>query len=132
MLPRSWKKLFNSGVKIPKKMRLCIECKIKTLCTTCDKQVNENKEFETKLDLLKREAPNDFGHMLLYYKMKFSTFCTKSSNIYSCFLLFVIYTLAIFLNISKVYVFNLRSIKRQQNEHLTCILLNVLTIVTCN
>ena len=30
---------------IPKKMRVCNECKDGILCTTCNNQVNENKEF---------------------------------------------------------------------------------------
>ena len=34
-------------------------------------------------------------------------------------LLFILYTLANFFNFSKVYVFNLRSIDQQQDEHLT-------------
>ena len=33
-------------------------------CMTCDNQVNENKEFEANLTLLKRKAPNQFGFML--------------------------------------------------------------------
>ena len=28
----------------------------------------KKKEFEANLNLLKREAPNDFGYMLPYYK----------------------------------------------------------------
>ena len=67
MLPRSWKKSFNNGVVIPVKMRRCNECKNKILCTTCNNQVNENKEFEAILNLIKREAPNQFGHMLPYF-----------------------------------------------------------------
>ena len=38
------------------------------LCTTRNNEVNENKEFEANLNLLKRQAPNEFGHMLPYYK----------------------------------------------------------------
>ena len=67
MLPRSWKKSFNNGIIIPTKMRQCNECKDGILCTTCKNIINENKEFEANLNLLKREKPNDFGHMLPYY-----------------------------------------------------------------
>ena len=104
-----------------KKMRRCNTCKDGILCITCNNQINENKEFEANLNLLKRDR---FGHMLPYYVIEFSTFCTKSSIIYSCFLLFILYTLANFFNFSKVYVFNFCSIKRQQDEHLTFLLSN--------
>ena len=67
MLPRSWKKSFNSGVIIPTKMRQCNACKDGILCATCNNQMNENTEFEAILILLKREKPNDRGHMLPYY-----------------------------------------------------------------
>ena len=48
-------------------MRRCNECENKILCTTCNNQVNENKEFEVHLNLLKRKAPEQFGHMLRYF-----------------------------------------------------------------
>ena len=67
MLPRSWKKSFNNGFIIPTKMRQCNECKDGILCTTYNNLINENKEFEANLNLLKRETPNDFGYMLPYY-----------------------------------------------------------------
>ena len=124
MLPGSWKKTFNNGVTIPKKMRFCNECDDEKMCNKCKNQINENKEFEAKLNEIKRHQPNDFGHLLPYYVIKFSTFCTKSSIIYSCFLLFILYTLANFFNLSKVYVFELHSINRQQTEHLTFLLWN--------
>ena len=66
-LPRSWRKSFNSGVIIPKKMRFCKECKDGILCTTCNKQINEKKEFEANLNELKRHPPKEFGYMLPYY-----------------------------------------------------------------
>ena len=47
-----------------KKMRQCNKCKDGILCTTCNNQVNENKDFEANLILLKRKAPNQLGHML--------------------------------------------------------------------
>ena len=49
-------------------MRRCNECKDEILCKTCDNQINENTEFEANLSLLKREAPNQFGYMLPYFK----------------------------------------------------------------
>ena len=125
MLTKSWKKSFNNRIIIPTKIRQCNECEDGLLFTTRNIQTNENKEFEANLNLIKREAPNEFGYMLPYYKMYFSTFCIKSSIIYSCVLLFTLYTLANFFNSSKVYVFSLRSIKRQKDEHLTCLLLHV-------
>ena len=69
MLPRSRKKSFNNGIVIPTKMRHCNACKDGILCAACNNQINENKEFEANLNLLKREKPNDFGQMLLYYKI---------------------------------------------------------------
>ena len=126
MLPRSRKKSFDSGIIIPTKMRFCNECNDRKMCDKCNNQINENKAFEANLNEMKGHPPNEFGHMLPYYIIYFSTFCTKSSIIYSCFLLFIIYTLANFFNLSKVYVFKLRSINRQQTEHLTSLLLNVL------
>ena len=67
MLPRSWKKSFNNGIVIPTKMRHCNACKDGILCITCNNLLNENKEFEANLNLLKRDVPNQFGHMLPYY-----------------------------------------------------------------
>ena len=67
MLPRSWKKSFDSGIIIPVKMRFRNECNGKKTCDKCNNQINENKEFEANLNELKRHAPNDFGHMLPYY-----------------------------------------------------------------
>ena len=49
-------------------MRHCNECNDKILCEKCNNQVSESKEFEAILNLLKRQAPNQFGHMLSYYK----------------------------------------------------------------
>ena len=69
MLPRSWKKSFNNGVIIPTKMRNCNACKAGMLCVTCNNKINENKQFEANLNLLKRHPPNDFGYMLPYYKI---------------------------------------------------------------
>ena len=48
-------------------MRLCKECKDGILCTTYNNKVKENEEFETNLNLLKRDVPNQFGHMLPYF-----------------------------------------------------------------
>ena len=53
---------------IPTKMRICNECNDKIMCSKCKIQVNENKEFEVYLNLIKRQAPNQFGHMFPYFK----------------------------------------------------------------
>ena len=67
ILPRFWKESFENGVIIPTKLRDCNTCKDGILCITCNNQINENKEFEANLNLLKRDVPNRFGHMLPYY-----------------------------------------------------------------
>ena len=67
MLPRSWKISFDNGVVIPKKLRFCNKCNNIKMCDICNNQINENKEFEANLNLLKRDKPNDCGHMLPYY-----------------------------------------------------------------
>ena len=66
-IPLSWKKSFSHGVVIPHKMRNCNKCRKDILCDDCDKLVNQNKEFSANLNELKREKPNDFGHMLPKY-----------------------------------------------------------------
>ena len=48
-------------------MRFCNGCDDKKVCNKCNNQINENKEFEANLNLLKRKAPNEFGYMLPYY-----------------------------------------------------------------
>ena len=48
-------------------MRFCNECKDEILCTTCNNQINENKEFEAHLNESKRHPLNEFGHLLPYY-----------------------------------------------------------------
>ena len=63
----SWKKPFSQGVVIPHEMRNCNKCTKDVLCDECDKLVNERKEFSATLNELKRQPPNDFGHMLPKY-----------------------------------------------------------------
>ena len=63
-VPLSWKKLFSQGVVIPHKMRNCSKYSKDQLCDSCDILVNRRKEFSANLNELKRERPNDFGHML--------------------------------------------------------------------
>ena len=72
MLPRSWKKSFDSGIIIPTKMRFCNECNDNKMCVKCNNHIIENKEFEANLNLLKRNALNEFGHMLPYYKILYN------------------------------------------------------------
>ena len=64
LLPNSWKKSFNNGIVIPTKMRHCNECKDGILCTTCNNQINEDKEIAANLNLIKRHPPNELGRML--------------------------------------------------------------------
>ena len=66
-VPLSWKKSFSQGVVIPHKMRNCSECKRDILCDGCDKLVNQRKEFSAILNEMKRQPPNEFGHMLPKY-----------------------------------------------------------------
>ena len=49
-------------------MRFCKECSKEKYCDRCNNRSNENKDFETNLNLLKREAPNEFGQRLPYFK----------------------------------------------------------------
>ena len=67
MLPRSWKKSFDSGIIIPNELKFCNECDDKKVCNNCNNQVNENKEFGANLNQLKGHPPNEFGHMLPFY-----------------------------------------------------------------
>ena len=66
-LQKSWKKSFDSGVIIPAKMRFCNECSDEKICNNCNNRINENKEFEADIKLLKRKASNELGYMLPYY-----------------------------------------------------------------
>ena len=66
-VPLRWKKLFSMGVVIPHKMKKCTECKKDILCDRCDEIVNQRKGFAAKLYELKRETPNEFGHILPKY-----------------------------------------------------------------
>ena len=68
-VPLSWKKSFSQGVVIPHKMRNCHYCKKDNLCDICDELVNQKKELSANLNELKREKPNDCGHMLPKYKI---------------------------------------------------------------
>ena len=66
-IPLSWKKSFSQGVVIPHKMKNCNKSTKEVLCVAFDKLVNQNKEFSANLNELKREKPNDLGHMLPKY-----------------------------------------------------------------
>ena len=66
-VPLSWKKSFRQGVVIPHKMSNCGDSKKDILCENCDKLVNQRKEFSANLNEMKREPPNEFGHMLPKY-----------------------------------------------------------------
>ena len=49
-------------------MGFCIECNDKRMCNRFNIRNNENKEFEPYLYLLKRQDPDEFGHMLPCFK----------------------------------------------------------------
>ena len=66
-VPLSCKKSFTHGVVIPHRMRNCIDCKKDNLCESCDKLLNQKKEFSASVNELKRVKPHVFGHMLLKY-----------------------------------------------------------------
>jgi len=66
-VPLSWKKSFSQRVVIPHKMRNCNKCSKDILCENCDKLVNQRKEFSANLNEMKREPPDEFGHMLPKY-----------------------------------------------------------------
>ena len=66
-VPLSWKKSFSYGFVLPQKKRNCYKCTKDILCDDCDKLVNQNKEFSANLKEIKRQPPNDFGHMLPKY-----------------------------------------------------------------
>ena len=67
-MPESWKKLFNSGRIKPRKMRFCNECIDKRMCKRCIIYFSENENFGAKLNLIKRQDPNQFGGLLPYSK----------------------------------------------------------------
>ena len=60
-------KSFDSGIIIPTKVEFCNECNDNKMCVKCNNHINENKEIEANLKLLKRNAPNEFGYMFPYY-----------------------------------------------------------------
>ena len=62
-------------------MKFCKECDDKKRWNKCNNQISENNEFEANLNEVKRHSPNEFGHMLPYYKKLIEFFCTNSSNI---------------------------------------------------
>ena len=68
LLPKSWKKSFDSGIIIPTKLKFYNEFNGKKMCNKCNNQINENEKTEAKLTLLKRRAPNEFGFLLPYFE----------------------------------------------------------------
>ena len=52
---------------MPTQMRFCNECHDEIVCDRCNNQINETKEFEANLSLLKRQPPNHFGYMLPFF-----------------------------------------------------------------
>ena len=45
-------------------MRNYNNCTKDIICNGCEKLVNQNKEFSANLNEIKRQPPNEFGHML--------------------------------------------------------------------
>ena len=110
IVPKLWKKSFINGIIIPVKVRRCDERKFGILCMTCNNQVSQNKEFEDILNLIKREPPNQFGHMLPHYIVYFyCEFLVLVHLFYGLFFFFVHVTY--FSSISQGCNFNLRSIE---------------------
>ena len=66
-VPLSWKKSFSMGVVIAHKIINCNQCTEDILCDGCDIIVSQNKEFFANLNELKRQPPNEYGHMLPKY-----------------------------------------------------------------
>ena len=66
-VPLCWKKSLSMGVVIPNKIRNCNKCDKDSFCDGCDKLVDQNKEFSANLSELKRQPPNESGHMLPQY-----------------------------------------------------------------
>ena len=69
-VPLIWKKSFSQGVVFPRKTRNCSDCKKDIFCDDCDNLVNQKKKSSANLNELKREKPNDFGHMLPKYMIR--------------------------------------------------------------
>ena len=55
------------GVVMPIKIRNCNKYTKDLLCDNCDISVNQRKDFYANLNQLKRQPPNEFGHMLPKY-----------------------------------------------------------------
>ena len=64
-VPLSGKKIYNYAVIIPQELRNCNKFAKDILCYGCEKLLNQNKKISANLNELKRQAPNEFGHMLL-------------------------------------------------------------------
>ena len=67
-IPLSWKKSSSMGVVIPHKMRNCYKWSKDILCDGCDELVDQNEEFSENLNESKKQAPDEFCHMLPWYK----------------------------------------------------------------
>ena len=63
ILPKSLKKSSDNGIVTPAKVRICNECSKDKCCDRCNSQVKEDKEFEAKMNLIKRKAPNEIGEV---------------------------------------------------------------------
>ena len=64
LLPKSWRKIFGSGIVILAKMRFCNECGKEKCCDRCSSRINDDKQSEANLHFLKRQAAIEFDYML--------------------------------------------------------------------
>ena len=85
-------KSFSFGVVMPHKMRNCNKYAKDFLCDGCDKTVSQNKHFSSNLNEIKREAPNELGHMLPKYATKLNV-------------VFIYYSKKVSSTTTKIYIF---------------------------
>ena len=93
MLPRSWKKLFDSGIIIPTKMRFCNECNDRKMCNKCNNQINENKEIAANLNELKDIHLSNLAicFLCINYKL-YNIYIENNSRVYNYYyLIFLIF-----------------------------------------
>ena len=61
-------------------MRFCIECNDKKCAINVIIKSMKTRNFEANLNELKRHPPNEFGHMLSFFKLKDDFDCNKLSK----------------------------------------------------
>ena len=70
-------------------MRFCNDCNDEKMCNKVNNQINENKDIEAKIYLLKRHASNEFAHMFLYFKEEDDLFVINYLNRRSILICFI-------------------------------------------